>query len=317
MPTQTSPQTDIRIKQLSYSSRLTLHACPRKYQLYRLNAKEQDNEDTHTSVTFAFGTVVGIGIQAILQDLPIETAVWQMYLAWEPHLQDENPKQKKSFWIAVAAVEKFYAMRQSGFLDGYTLLSYNGAPAVELPFIITFPDGFTYKGYVDAVMQNTETGEVIVVEVKTTSSTTLHPAQYKNSAQAVGYSIVLDALPGLSHLSSYSVYYVVYKTKDTEYEVLPFEKSYLSRALWIKSILLDVEMIKMYEEAGVYPMHGEACLEYYRECEYFNLCTLDTAKLIEPLTPETEQSILDGIADFKISLTLNDLIDAQLRKEMQ
>ena len=46
---------DPRLQLFSHSSRTTLHKCPRKYQLYRLNSKDTEIEDTSTSVTFAHG----------------------------------------------------------------------------------------------------------------------------------------------------------------------------------------------------------------------------------------------------------------------
>jgi hypothetical protein len=101
----------------------------------------------------------------------------------------------------------------------------------------------------------------------------------------------------------------VYKTKSLEYEQLWFDKSYLMRALWIRELLLDLEIIKMYEDAGVYPMYGESCYSFYRECQYMGLCTLSTDKLIEPAAEPKEEQ-------FQIELTLDDLITSQLSKSV-
>ena len=99
---------------------------------------------------------------------------------------------------------------------------------------------------------------------------------------------------------------------------MDFQKDYLSRALWIREILLDIEMIKLYENAGIYPMHGESCNDFFRECEYMNLCTLSTDKLTDPLRSEDVIRILDSNhGDFEINLSLNDLIMSQLDKEIQ
>ena len=165
-------------------------------------------------------------------------------------------------------------MREHGYLDGYNLVRYQDKPATELSFVIHLPDGFKYRGFVDAVLQHEISGAVMVLEVKTTNATAVNPAQYKNSAQAIGYSIVLDAL--FPDLRAYEVLYLVYQTKSESYQQLPFEKSYHSRALWIRELLLDIELIKMYEQASIYPMHGESCYSFFRECEYLNLCTLST-----------------------------------------
>jgi hypothetical protein len=49
-----------------------------------------------------------------------------------------------------------------------------------------------------------------------------------------------------------------------------------------------------------------------------NICTLSTASLSTELTPEQEQLIHDGnAANFQINLSLSDLIQAQLGKEIE
>ena len=305
---------DIRLRSLSYSSLLTLHSCPRKYQLYRLNASANENADPSSSVTFAFGHVVGLGIQEYLTHGSAATALWKMFLLWEPDLLADNPKQNKSFWLAVAAVQRFVSMHTAGFMSDWKLATFNGNPAVELSFIITFPDGFTYKGYVDAVLQNIHSDEVMVLECKTTSMNNVASAAYKNSAQAIGYSIVLDAM--FPALSSYTVQYLIYKTKSADYDVMQFDKSYLDRALWIRTLLLDIETLKMYEAASIYPMRGQSCNDFYRECEYFGLCQLSTDKITEALSKEEEAVVQKrNDTEFQITLSVNDLIQAQLAKE--
>lgn len=295
---------DTRLQQLSYSSLLTLHSCPRKFQLDKLQA-ERAAEDIESSVTFAFGHLVGHGIQRAMEGVSESQIIWELFLMWKPDLFAENIKQVKSFYHAVFAVQKFIALRQAGYLSQYELVYWNGKPACELSFRITMPDGFRYRGFVDVVLRDKESGEVIVLELKTTASANLNPATYKNSAQAIGYSVVLDVL--FPHLSSYQVLYLVYTTKNYEYNPLPFEKSYLQRALWIRELLLDVETIKMYENAGVYPMHGESCYNFFRECSYYGQCTLPT----EYLTSEWEEP---KVEEFQIELTLQNLIESQLSK---
>lgn len=302
--------TDFRIRQLSYSSILTLHTCPRKFQLYKLRSSFKTEEDSRSTVTFAFGHVVGEGIQKVLEGFSEEEVIWNLFLGWEPDLAASDPKLDKSFYSAVFAVQKFIQARAAGLLKDYELVSYNGKPACELSFCITFPDGFRLRGYVDAVLRHKSTGEVLVLECKTTGSATVNPAMYKNSAQAIGYSVVLDNI--FPDLSSYRVLYLVYQTKGKEYITLPFVKTYLQRALWIRELLLDIEAIKMYEQAGLYPMHGENCYSFFRECEYLQTCTLGTEYLTKVCTQgeiEAEQKV-----DYQVNITLADLIETQLEK---
>lgn len=304
---------DHRIQQLSYSTLLTLHSCPRRFQLYRMNANKSSEEDYEASVTFAFGHVVGAGIQDVLDNKSRDQVVFSAFIGWKPDLFAENQKQAKSFWLAVAAIDRLSAMRSAGFLKDYEIVYHESKPAVELGFIISLPDGFKYRGFVDGVLQHKITGEILVLECKTTSSGNLHPAMYKNSAQAIGYSIVLDNL--FPDLSSYKVLYLVYKTKGMEYEPMEFAKSYLQRALWIQELLLDVKMIQLYEETGVFPMRGESCFPYYRECEYFGNCTMSTHYLTSPLTQEMISEIeRKNEAEYQIKVTIEELIATQLEK---
>jgi len=279
-----------------------------------MNAKINESEDQTSSVTFAFGHVVGLGIQEYITHHNVDKTYLACFLMWEPDLLQDNPKQNKSFWTAMAAVDRFIAMCNSGFMEDWSLALYDGKPATELSFIVQFPDGFTYKGYVDAVLQHNETGEVMVLEVKTTSANNVAAATYKNSAQAIGYSIVLDSL--FPDLSAYQVQYLIYKTKAADYDVMNFEKSYLDRALWIRTLLLDIDTIKMYEDASIYPMRGQSCNDFYRECEYFGLCTLATESITEPLSEDDRNKIIErNETEFQITLSIQDLIDSQLRKE--
>lgn len=297
---------DPRLQRLSYSSLLTLHSCPRKFQLDKLQAPFE-MEDTESSITFSFGHIVGHGIQRAMENIPEEQIIWEMFLMWKPDLAASNEKQNKCFYRGVFAVQKFLALRAAGYLADYELVYWNGKPACELSFRISMPGDFYYRGFVDVVLRNRVTDEVTVLELKTTSATNLNPATYKNSAQAIGYSVVLDVL--FPSLSSYQVLYLVYTTKNYEYNPLPFDKSYLQRALWIRELLLNVEVIQLYENSGVYPMHGESCYEFYRECKYLGVCTLATEKLIDPFT---EDQIKEE--EFQIELTLQDLIESQLSK---
>lgn len=308
-------EIDPRIRNLSYSTLLQLHECPRKFQLYKLNAPIEQSEDQAGSLTFAYGKAVGKGIQDILENKSLGQCLFEAFVEWEVDLESSNPKQNKSFWGALAAISQFHSMREHGYLDGYELVQYKGAPACELSFVIHLPNDFKYRGFVDAVLEHKDTGRVMVLEAKTTAATSVNPAQYKNSAQAIGYSIVLDAL--FPELSSYEVLYLVYQAKSESFVQLPFEKSYYSRALWIRELLLDVDTIQMYEEADIYPMHGESCYQYFRECPYLQTCTLSTERLTSKLSAEDEQKLAAQLDDFQIHVTLDDLIKTQLSKDVQ
>lgn len=310
-------EIDPRLKLMSHSSRTTLHKCPRKNQLYRLGSskislhKEKEEEQ---GVTFAYGHAVGTGVASALENTTNpDKVILDTFLAWDTDLLDETPRQNKSYWLAQFAVEKFMSLLANNFLEDYELVYYEGKPAIELSFCIKMPDGFYYRGFVDAVLRHKTTGEIMVLENKT-SSGTANAAMYKNSGQAVGYSVVLDIL--FPDLSSYIVLYLVYETKSYDYVELPFRKSLLQRALWLQELLIDVERIKLYESYGAHPMHGEACFDFFRDCEYLSLCTMSTAQLTRthPLSQEIIDSIADDLAKYQFHVDFYDLVGAQIDK---
>jgi len=302
---------DPRLQLISHSSRTTLHKCPRKFQLYRLNSKDSGEEDKEQGVTFAYGHAVGVGIQSVLEGKTETQVCIDMLLSWEVDLLDRNDRQKKSFWEAIFAIRRFVHMRESGYLEDYELVYYNGKPAVELSFAVQLPDGFSYRGHVDAVLRHKITGAVVVLECKTSSGQP-NSAQYKNSGQALGYSIVLDIL--FPKLSSYSVLYLVYYTKGRDFIELNFDKSLLQRALWLQELLIDSKHIELYEDFGAYPMHGESCYDFFKPCEYLGLCTLNTENLITPLTVAKLAEIEEKEKKYEFIVDFYDLVESQIAK---
>lgn len=298
---------DYRVRQLSHSARELLSSCPRLYQLNRLRTTQRTIESLETSITFSFGHVVGEGIQQVMCGKSEDEVIWAMFQMWHVDLLEEDTKRAKSFWLAVIAIQKFIQLRSSGFLDEYDVMMYQGVFACELSFRIQFPDGFNYRGSVDCVLVHRQTSKILVLELKTTGFTSVNSATYKNSGQAIGYSIVLDHL--VPDLSSYEVLYLVYKTKSFEFEPITFVKSYLQRALWLRELLLDIDTIKMYEEAEVYPMRGNACVRWGRDCEYIQTCGMSTQSLMSSGTAAD----LDT-KEYQIDVSLLDLLNTQFSK---
>lgn len=279
------PGGDPRLKRLSYSAGNTLHGCPRKFQLERLRTKIVAPVDWKRTLTFQFGHTVGDGIADIMQNLPRNEVIIRAFQGWKLDLFEENEKQKKSFIRALYALYKFYALREQGHWEDYELVFFNGKPAIELSFKIVFPDGYTQRGYVDLVLRNKETGEYVIIEIKTSSGTYINPASYKNSAQAIGYSVVLDTIaPGIS---SYSVDYMVWMSRLDRWEQFSFPKSYSQRAFWIRDRIYDNETIqRLIDTEGSYgnwPMQGEHCNAFNSICEYMDSCQLSTLPQVIPL----------------------------------
>jgi hypothetical protein len=268
------------------------------------------------SVTFAFGHSVGEGVQMILQGAELPDVLLATFMNWEVDPALEDTKRKKSLYLALAAIKQFhlYYTNVGSQLAQYELVYYdlNGVstPALELPFMIELPDGFKFRGKVDAVLRHIVTGAILVLEVKTTSLRFVNPAMYKNSAQAIGYSVVLDKL--VPQYSDYKVLYMPYITSSMQFEVLEFNKSVYQRARWLRELLLTKDILMMYEREDLYPMNGSSCFNYNRECKYYNLCTLSTNSITKPMTPELEQQIARDNEQYYLKVSILDLIQAQI-----
>lgn len=306
-------QIDPRFTRLSYSGLLDMHACPRKFQLNKMQAPRPE-QDVSTSVTFAYGHAMGEGIANYLinrsnmdEQAALDNALWKMFLAWDADLLAENDKQKKSFFRAVAALLQFRNLVLEGFLaDEWEVAYFNGKPAAELSFKIDLGDGFYFRGFVDLVLKNKLTGQYLILELKTSSANYVNHYVYKNSAQAIGYSVVLDTIaPGIS---SYAVQYLVYLTKLERYEAFDFPKTFRQRIQWLQDLMWDkkqiVDMTSFYGNDGVWQVRGESCCDFGRPCDYLDMCGMETSRITTPLT----ENDLEEFKEWDFEFNLQDLL---------
>ena len=313
-----SGEIDPRFTRHSFSSMSLFNGCPRKFQLSRLRA--QGKPDYSTSVTFAFGHAIGDAIPKVLEGIPLHTIFFEMFVAWDVDFLAENVKQKKSFVLAMQAIRKFAAQREEGeFQYHIPHKLVNGKLAAEMSFKITaFLSSFrgvphTFRGYLDLVLQNTLNGELVVLENKTNSGTWVNHYSYKNSAQSIGYGVVLEAIHPED--TAYEVLYCIYMTRLERFEVFPFPKNYHQKAMWLRDIMYSINRIEhlvaMEGNYGIWPMNGDRCTDYGRVCEFMDVCHLDTHNLISPLTQEDLKDLRpDGTeASYDYEFNLIDLLE--------
>ncbi len=279
-----------KIRGTSYSRRLSFHACPHKYELsggYSLLSRTN-------SVTFAYGHAVAMGIQTTIAGASLNKAILACWLEYDHDLDDKGSANeqaaKKSVHQAVLATELFWHKYNSGslsYLDGWEVAKFKQADGtikygIELTYVIDLFDGFTDEGHIDLVLYHPKKNRYMVVEIKTTGGTQVHPAQYKYSDQPLGYGVVLDYIASLQGgTSSFDVLYLVWKSRTKELIALPFTKTVQDRSRWLHELLLDVEQISKYEEEGHFPHRGESCFNYFRPCEFFETCKFPKEKLRE------------------------------------
>lgn len=266
------------------------------------------------SVTFAFGHCVGAGIQALLSGKTEDEAIWAAFLNWNYYLfgteDDERNPAKKSFAWAVHAIKKFIPYARTIHRE-WEIAMFDGKPAVELSFILDLQNGYFYRAYIDIVLRHRKTGELLVVELKTTKMKRVQEAMYGNSSQALSYSVALDKIA--SGNASFHVWYIVYKTEDEEFEFLPFTKNMLEKADWIQSLLLDTEEIERYRAAKHFPKFDHSCIQFNRPCVYYGICGLRTGLIASELelAERVEKELKE---EYTFRFTLQEVIDQQLEK---
>jgi hypothetical protein len=274
---------------------------------------KQIENKAKSSATFAYGKAVGAGVQEFLITRDMSKAIFATFLTWDVDLADESQvKVKKTFEAAVLAVMKFRALESLAInLEDYELMYHEGKPCVELSFRITLPNGFKYRGFIDAVLRNKYTDEIIVFECKTTGMRWVNAAQYQNSEQGVSYALVLDKLFG--KLSSYSVLYCAYLSSLEKWETFLFPKSPTQRMEWFQNTFDDVQTVQRWIDSEYFPRRGESCMAYGRACEYIDTCHLDlndfyldTHAANKVLAAEERPGL------YQVEITLQELIDAQI-----
>ncbi len=291
------------INVLSYSTTCMLHACPRRFLLEKLTA--DNSSDETDNVDFLYGHAVGGGVQNYAHTRDLRSALWDSFLSWKGDLFHEIPKKKKSFWFAAIAVMKFAGSMDMLLEDWEIAVLPDGKPVIELAFRVDLGNGYFYMGHIDAVLWNKKLKQFMVLELKTTGFNSIADSQYKNSAQALGYSLVVDILAKQldAACSNYQVLYLVYKASAMEWEALPFVKSRQQRASWLFQLKLDCSMLDLYRDVNHFPTHGENCYHYFRDCEFFGTCELKSQldSLAPKLTVATADASIQGV-DFYFNI---------------
>lgn len=299
----------------SYSSDLTFGNCERKFYINKLTKQELDEEGE--SVTLSWGKVIGIGVQEYLISGERDAAIFKMFVAWKKYLDDESGiRQKKTFFHLINALDNFIPFRKTA-LAQYEMVYVNDVAAVELGFNIDLGDGFSNRGFLDAMLINRSTGSLIPFECKHTGLYTVDEAMYKNSAQGVGYGVVVDSIAAILNLDmplTYDVLYCIYGTRKYEWEKMIFNKNNTQRALWIRNLLLDKQRKVDCASIGYWPMRGNACYSFGRECEHFGICELSDKLLFDFDITDIPVKIEDA-GKYQFHFTVEQLINDQIKRK--
>lgn len=288
---------------LSYSILQGLHSCSRRFLLEKLQANSRADAgiDRTPNIDFVYGHAVGAGAQAFLATNNLESALYATFISWygdwELGHEDYNAKKKKSLEASILATETF-AHWFPAVADEWELFRLpDGRPAIEISFAIQL-QGAWYFGHIDAILRNTRTLRIAVGEFKTSGYSSIDDALYRNSGQALGYAIVLDALVG--GIADYDVMYFVYSASAQEWNFLPFHKTAALKMEWIQDRLIDSGHVQQYFKLQHFPKNGQNCLQFNRRCQFYGECDLVSKERMNDL-PVLEQ-VPEGMVDYVFSL---------------
>jgi hypothetical protein len=312
----------------SYSMQSVFYACPRKYQIKKLQAATGTSERIQ-SVTFSFGHAVGAGVaeydaaigRGDSQLTALDKAVWAAFLAWDIDLLEIETKGTyadgtgkptgKSFAGAIFALEKYCV-----FVDEETNLRDYETVKIEANTAVDFEDGHFYVGHIDELLKHKETGSFLVKENKTTGLRVVHPALYSNSDQALSYAVVIDMLGG----NEFEVLYTIYSSSMQEWIQHRFVKSSVKKASWLQDQLLMHQQLDSYAELDFFPMRGASCFDFMRVCEYYGRCDMNQSGVFglkfAELATITCKADLDKIEHVDYYTSLNGIVARQQAKLM-
>lgn len=277
---------------LSYSALDTFLTCERMFQLDKLLEGAPEKEDYPATV---FGKAFGEGVATYLLTQDATKSLFAAWKAYWPILEDDKRTEEILLNLLLVAFPKLDDM-----LMDWEVAFFNGKPAVELSFRLNDlgtqkEHNIYFVGYVDIVLKNRWSGRYAILENKTTGLGLydLDPL-YKNSGQALGYSIVLDRIAGEEN-AEYDVIYLIGQLStrsesgkfSPKVHVKTYPKTLQHRLNWFISLGMDVARLEQMLELGVFPMRGSSCLQYMRPCKHFGVCNLQTLDKYKEIPEDT------------------------------
>lgn len=269
---------------LSDSALKSLHNCERLYQLQRLLSSGSNKQDFPATV---LGKAWGAGVAAYLVSGDLDEAIYKTWVSYHPKLEDEKRTEAVAVNLMRASVPTLDLLRQD-----WEVVIFDGKPAIELSFRLNIDSNYYFVGYMDVAMRNLWTGKYGVFDAKSTALQ-LHDLSpvYQNSPQLIGYSIVLDQIVGES-LADWEVCYLAGQLgsgNGFSPTIKPyyFTKTLQDRLHWFISLGMDVNHLKEMASLNIYPMRGDACLQFNRPCFYFGTCQLQNFDAPAAEEPDT------------------------------
>lgn len=304
---------------LATNSHLTLLRCEREFQLIELLQgnefiQEQDNP------TLIFGRAWGEGITEYIATGSLDAAVYHAWRFYYPIMEETDRGWQEEFCYngLKAAKQKLDSIRED-----WEIADFNGRPAREVGFRVNIGTRFYYESSMDAVLRHKQQGHLALLENKHTMTWVddVTP-MYKNAAQGISYSIVLDEMAKQA-LGIYHLHYLVAQFTKAEglhkprIQHFKWKKTLLERLNWFVSLGLDVDRLEKMMDMNIFPMRGNSCRRYNRTCPFFGSCHLrstDVPKTDEYVQKHKNAHVKEVEASVQFVFDLDTIVQQHLQK---
>lgn len=278
---------------ISYSSLGSFGSCPMRFVLSKCSNFEVPRRSSAASL---IGTAVHEAFQFYLITRSFDGAIKVLMLKYPIKLK-KAMQGNYHFLTAYRILRELVNWFEQGTYD---LLYINEKPAIEFKVDTTYLiehtdklrsngsrevelDEVNYIGFIDAIFIDRSTGEIVVCDIKTSSTTSSEEeelSKYALSPQTVEYVtnilnlLGFDQQEAASLISSIKVLYLICRFKGTEYAINPL---FLSKTPECVDNLMNGlrQVVRLIESNGLstanYYKSGN-CVTYGNRCPFFEWC---------------------------------------------
>ena len=263
-------------KTISHSGRQMWGTCARKFQLSKTTTYY--HREKQTTKALSFGKAFGTGLQSLLAGDGLDVAMIKSALDCDISVAFDKDAITTGESLAHVheALMSFYHGQLDALSAEWEVLDLPGLYGVELGFAIQYANGSVERGFIDLVLQNKMTKEVVVLEVKTSGAQSVGTdADWMNSPQGMMYVIIVQYLLDRLdvHVNS-RVLYIEYNKKHKQYTIFPFEKPAQEQAEFLIALHYDVEYREFLFKTGTPLLKSGKCKSFNRQCDFFGVCDL-------------------------------------------
>lgn len=284
-------ETSRKTVSISYSSLGSFGSCPMRFVLSKCSNFEVPRRSSAASL---IGTAIHEAFQFYLITRSFDGAIKVLMLKYPIKLK-KAMQGNYHFLTAYRILRELVNWFEQGTYD---LLYINEKPAIEFKVDTTYliqhtnkPSGsreveldeVNYIGFIDAIFIDRSTGEIVVCDIKTSSTTSSEEeeiSKYALSPQTVEYVtnilnlLGFDQQEAASLISSIKVLYLICRFKGTEYAINPL---FLSKTPECVDNLMNGlrQVVRLIESNGLstaaYYKSGN-CVTYGNRCPFFEWC---------------------------------------------